>query len=363
MQFFFMAPLSAFSALVMFRILQDLFHSPAYGFGLALLYALGTPVFFRTGTLNQNLALGILAFCGFLMLWNPTGEIKISPRKKYFLAGLAGGLAVLFDYSGLVFLGGLFVYGWIKKRSQPAGQSLLSLAVNFILGALLPIGLLWFYQWKSFGNPFLPAQHWMTATDYSGFGYQGLGFPQLDLLVFLLLDPRYGLFTSAPMLLLSLLSPIIDRGGSRRIPKLETGFIFLLAIGLWIFCSANNYSRLQFNSGVRYLTALIPFLFLLTAVTLDRLPVLLRRMVVLLAFIQSWALAMYRDVENSLGVLDPILKFLLNGVQLPALVTLNRMQGALGNWIPGEISPVPILFLAGLFLLIIWWPIEGKTNA
>lgn len=363
MQFFFMAPLSAFSALMMFRVLRDLFHSPAIGLGLALLYALGTPVFFRTGTLNQNLALGILAFCGFLILWNPTGEIKLTSRNKYFLAGMAGGLAVLFDYSGLVFLGGLLLYGWLKSRSHPAGQSRLSLVLNFALGALLPIGLLWFYQWKSFGNPFLPAQHWMTATDYSGFGYQGLGFPQPDLLVLLLVDPRYGLFTSAPILLLSLLSPFIDRGESRWFPKLETGFILLLAAGLWIFCSANNFSRLQFNSGVRYLTALLPFLFLLTAVSLARLPVLLQWVAIFLAYIQSWALAMYRDVENSLGVLDPLLKLFQNGLQLPALATLNRMQGVLGNWIPGEISPIPILFLAGFFLVIIWWPFEGKTNA
>lgn len=363
MQFFLMAPLSAFSAVVMYRILQVVFQSPSCGIGLALLYALGTPVFFRTGTLNQNLALGILAFFGFLTLWNPTGEIKFTQRKKYFLAGLAGGLAVLFDYSGLVFLAGLFIYGWIKNRSRLARQSLLALTLSFTLGALLPIGLLWFYQWKSFGNPFLPAQHWMTATDYSGFGYQGLGFPQRDLLVLLLVDLRYGLFTSAPLLLLSLLSPIIDRGENRRIPKLEASFIILLAIGLWIFCSANNFSRLQYNSGVRYLTALIPFLFLLTAVTMDRLPILLRRVVILLAFVQAWALAMYRDVENSLGVFGPILKLLLNGVQLPALTTINRMQSALGDWFPGEISSVPILFLAGLFLLIIWWPIEGKANA
>lgn len=69
---------------------------------------------------------------------------------------MAGGLAVLFDYSGLVFLGGLLLYGWLKSRSHPAGQSRLSLLLNFALGALLPIGLLWFYQWKSFGNPFYP---------------------------------------------------------------------------------------------------------------------------------------------------------------------------------------------------------------
>jgi len=64
-----------------------------------------------------------------------------------------------------------------------------------------------------------------------------------------------------------------------------------------------------------------------------------------------------------LGVLDPLLKLFQNGLQLPALATLNRMQGVLGNWIPGEISPIPILFLAGFFLVIIWWPFEGKTNA
>ena len=47
----------------------------------------------------------------------------------------------------------------------------------------MPLLLLLFYQWRSFGNPFLPGQHWMPPGEGSERGYQGYGLPQLELLI------------------------------------------------------------------------------------------------------------------------------------------------------------------------------------
>ena len=316
MQFFFMAPLTAASAVAIFAVLRRMFHSDKTGLGLALLYAFGTPVFFRTGTLNQNLALGILAFFSFLLLWNYAENSGLKIETRYLLAGGLAGAAVLFDYSGVIFLIGLGIYALIKTRKVKPHEDAIksktaSLMGLFFLGSLAPLCLLWFYQWKSFGNPFLPAQHWMNKTSYSGFGYNGIGFPQLDLLLALLFDLRYGLLTSSPILALAFFAPFLNRGNKQILPGLETAFILLLFAGLWLFLAGNNYSRLQFNTGVRYLTGVIPFLFLLVSITLMRLPWLVRALVAVLSIYQSWSLAMYRDVENSLGVLSPPIKLAL----------------------------------------------------
>ena len=56
---FCMAPLSALSAVVMFQALGHLGLTSRLSLWMALLYALGTPIFFRTGYLNQNLMVGI----------------------------------------------------------------------------------------------------------------------------------------------------------------------------------------------------------------------------------------------------------------------------------------------------------------
>ena len=82
---------------------------------LSLLYAFGTPVFFRTGYLNQNMMLGQFAFMGFVAMWNPGETDRWSTQIRFFLGGIAGGTALLFDYSGVVLLLGMFFYGIAKR--------------------------------------------------------------------------------------------------------------------------------------------------------------------------------------------------------------------------------------------------------
>ncbi|MGH9657067.1 MAG: hypothetical protein ACRD96_00905, partial [Bryobacteraceae bacterium] len=110
MQVFCMAPLSAASAVLMFLVQRRLAGSESAALWLTLLYAFGTPVFFRTAYLNQNLILGHVAFAGFIVLWNPDGLVPWSNRNRALAAGLAGGLAVLLDYSGLIPLVALFAW-------------------------------------------------------------------------------------------------------------------------------------------------------------------------------------------------------------------------------------------------------------
>ena len=82
---------------------------------LALLYAFGTPVFLRTGYLNQNLSLGLFGALRVRALWDPGGRNRLSLRTRYVLAGLLGGLAFLCDYSGALAMGLLGLYAWWRR--------------------------------------------------------------------------------------------------------------------------------------------------------------------------------------------------------------------------------------------------------
>lgn len=356
MQVFAMAPITALSAVVMFFVLRTLFASDLTALGLAVLYAFGTPVFFRTGYLNHNLMLGIFAFMGFVAMWNPGSSRKLSPALGYFLGGLAGGTALLFDYSGVVFLAGLFVYGVLKQvRRQPPAQ-ILRLSIWYLVGAAGPIGLLWFYQWVSFGNPFLPAQFWMPNVAFSDRGYRGYALPQLDLLMVLAVDYRTGLFTSCPLLLLGLAAPLVDRGPGRILPRLELWTILALALVSWVFFSGNNYTRLEFNTGIRYLTSIIPFFFLAAAAVLMRLPRFAIYFISVFSIVLAWSLAMYRDVERGFGLLEPLLHVFTGGLQLPWLTTLSRMGSTYGDYFAAGVSPLPILLLVAAILFGLWFP-------
>src|SRR4030095_1261107 len=95
-----MAPLSAYSAVLIFSLLGHLGLGRRTALGLSLLYAFGTPVFFRTGYLNQNLGIGIASLLAFVMIWNPGGHLRSSLRTRYVLAGLLGGVCPPPDSKG-----------------------------------------------------------------------------------------------------------------------------------------------------------------------------------------------------------------------------------------------------------------------
>jgi hypothetical protein len=363
MQFFAMAPVSALSAVAMFYLMRVLFASNWKGLGLALLYAFGTPVFFRTGFLNHNLMLGIFAFMGFLAMWNPGHSTRWSVRTRSLLGGLAGGAALLFDYSGAVLLLALGLYGFSKQLRQDTFAAAVRQSIWYAVGALPPIGLLWFYQWQSFGNPFLPGQHWMPDVEWSDLGYRGYGLPQLDLFWMLGFDYRFGLFTSSPLMLLALAAPFVDRGPKRILPALELWTILLTTLAFWIFFSGSNYTRLEFNTGIRYMTAVLPFLFVPAAVVLMRLPRSAIYFIAIFSVVESWSLAMYRDVERGLGLLEPMLHVFTGGLQLPWLTTLSRMGSTYGDYFGQGVSPLPLFLLTAAILIGLWLPYLLPSNS
>ena len=126
-----------------------------------------------------------------------------------------------------------------------------------------------------------------------------------------------------------------------------------------------HYTRWQFNTGVRYLAPVFPFLFLPAAMVLQRMPVLARRLTGTASVALAWCIAMARDVsggkvdladpDTGLGVLDPVLAVVANGFQLPALTTLSRMQ-AYAEPIGAAVSPLPLMLLAAAILYVVWKP-------
>jgi hypothetical protein len=345
-QVFFMAPLSAAGVVLMFFTLHKIFDSHRAALWLSILYGFGTPVFFRTAFLNQNLITAHFVFAGFILLWN-VGEPLPSDKagKRFLAAGVASGLCVLMDYSGWILFVILFLYGLFKHSNRPVN------AAKFLIGALPPLALLWFYQWKSFGQPLYPPQfHMPHINPYVTEGVAGFGFPETRLLWALLFDYRFGLLLSCPLLFLA---PFSFFTGKFRVPRLELVFFFLFFIGLWIFFGGVNYTNLQFNTGIRYLVAIVPFLFIPTAAVLLALPRPIMILLAALSVFQTWCMAMYRDVERGRGVFEPFIRILQDGLQLPALTTIRRMEG-FQDVLPFGGSALPFFFVAAVVVWFLW---------
>jgi hypothetical protein len=356
MQFFCMAPLSALSAVVMFYILLSLTSSPRKAVLLALLYAIATPVFYRTGQLNQNLLVSHFALFAFALLWRPWDAAGHPKRPRYLLAGLCCGWLVVLDYSGVVALVCLSLYGLVRRSELPTEAKSRADFIYFSAGVAFCAAVLMSYQWACFGSPFYPAQHYMPPATYTGHGYRGMDWPQLDLLWETAFGMRFGLFTSAPLLALALYVPGWARGRLSLLKRRETWFIVAFTAAFFLFCAANQYGRMQFNTGVRHIVPVVPFLFLLAAGTLLRLPAVVAAILGVIGAYWSWCLAMYRDVEQGLGVFDSIIHVTFEGFRLPWLVTLERM-----GYFPGGTSALPLLVLLTVTIWVLWSVGAGRA--
>ena len=121
-----------------------------------------------------------------------------------------------------------------------------------------------------------------------------------------------------------------------------------------MFFAGSNYTRLQFNTGIRYMAPVLPFLFLPTARVLVRWPRAVQLWIAVPSVVLAWAMAMNREVWRPLGVLEPVARVLTGGFELPALTTIERMREMFGDFLPHGVSPLPLFALAGVILWLIW---------
>lgn len=348
MQAFVMVPLSALSVVLIYLVLLHTTGRPRAATLLALLYAFATPVFFRTAQLNQNLLLAHFALFAFVLLWRPGSASDTAKRPYYLLAGLCAGWTVVLDYSGLVAVLVLTGYAVARWLESAASERSIAELGKFALGVGICGAFLMAYQWSSFGNPILPAQNYMPPANFSDAGYQGFSSPSIDLLFDTAFSLRFGLFTSAPILLLAFYIPAWLRKQTTIFERRELLFIVAFVSLFFLFCAANQFGRMQFNTGVRHIVPVVPFVFLLAANALLRMPVIVASILGTLGTYWMWCLVMYRDVEQGIGIPEAIKNITLGGFQFPWLSTLERMGYV------QDASPLPLMLLSGAVIWILW---------
>jgi hypothetical protein len=349
-QAFFMAPLSALAAVVMLRFLMSLGLTTRQALLGAFLYALGTPVFFRTAFLNQNVFIAHLMLFGFVALWRRAAEPADSSEMATAFAGLMGGYSLTSDYSGAIVLAALGAYAawtaWQSGGISAAWRRTLWYAV----GAAGPIVLLLFYQWRAFGSPWYPGQQYMPPVDWIDVGYKGVSWPEWRLFKMLLFSTQFGLFVACPLMLLALGGFVIALRERTWLPRREAIFLAAFSFVFVVFFSAVQYTQLQWVTGIRYILPVVPTLFPLVMVALLRLPPLARYVVVVAAFAESWCLSMVRATDIS----DSIARVLVGGFQLPWVSVLSRMAPQYMPFLERQSSPLALFLLCGALVYGIW---------
>ncbi len=370
-----MAPLGALAALAVFFFLRRRLGSERKALWLALLYAFGTPIFFRSAFLNQNAIVAHCVLFAYLLAVGGEASPEGAPPALPSVARLLGigallGLAILCDYSGVPLA---VAFGlWLMWRAGGAARVLARLGgrspgkgpgargpgaaleaaaragLIYAAGAALPIAVLLGYQDAAFGNPLFPAQHYMPATVLSVRGWNGVALPLPELLWRNLLDARYGLLAFAPMLVAAPAALWLKRreGGPTAA---ELWLAFGASAALYLFCSSIEFALLQWNTGVRYMVPAVPLLFFALVPVLLRLPRWALWTLVLPTLVVSWSVAMAREsVPASLALV------FLRGFQLPWMEVLRKTAGGYLPFLSGGASPLPIFCLAGVVLWLLW---------
>ncbi len=340
-----MAPLGAMAAVVLFRFLTLRLGDQRKALWLALLYTFATPLFFRSGFLNQNAIVAHAVLVAWVALGWPGADHDSVRIRRWLGAGLCLGIGLLCDYSAaplaVVFGCWAIGEGWAAGGLRTAARR----SVAYVAGAAGPIALLLFYQWSAFGSPWFPAQHYMPATEFSVRGWNGFTLPTLDLLWGNLFDLRFGLLVFCPMLALALAAPFLRR--TREFLNGREVAIALLGVGaLWLFSSSIQFGNLQWNTGVRYMVPAVPLLFFLMLPVVGALPRWTAGIVIGASLVVSWAVAMTRE--------DPVSAIRMvftEGPTLPLLIVLRKTAAAYAPFLgsgaqPAGIAAVLILALA-----------------
>lgn len=347
---FFMAPLTAGFLVFFYDVLRERAVDPRRAAGLTMLLGFGTPIFFRSTGLNHNMFVMYGMFVAFVLLWLPPGMPGPVSRTRRFWAGFWGGITLATDYIGVIILPVLYAYLVLPRASATSWRVSLRESLDMVVGSLPPIAFLLYSQWAIFGNPFLPAQYWMPEQNaYVREGLRGFTMPAWDLFLQNFFHPGFGLYVWGPLLLLALVPAWWYRADSLILPRRERLFVVAAFLLLLLFCSANQYSRLQWNSGFRYLVPLVPFLVLALADHWVRMPLWARMPVTILAVLHSWVLTVYRDpVPQSWGL------FLSEGVQLPWFRVLKLTAApdsplSSAGWLPAALLLTTIAMAAGIW--------------
>ena len=347
-----MAPLGALGAWLVFGFLKNRGVEERSAAGWALLYALGTPMLFRSAFLNQNAILAHCVLGGYVLVagWRPRPGTAPMPSGSLAGAGALLGFGLVCDYSAAPLL---LAFGlWILAAHLPHGVGAsIRAGARYTAGALPMIGLLLWYQFTAFGSPWFPAQRYMPATEFSVMGWNGLFAPTGELLWGNLFDRRYGLFAFCPLLLAALPAAFTRRERADPTAR-ELWLTALSSLALYVFSSANQFANLQWNTGVRYLIPLVPPLFLAARPVLRAMPRWSRMALISASVAISFAVSMTRE-----SVTEALSLVLSGGPTLPVFVVLEKMASGYPALQFGIIGPAVALGGSAALLYLVWRPV------
>jgi len=255
--------------------------SPASTDAMTLTYALGTLAFSYSELFMSHQPSATLLFASFYGLWRwARGEW---PEARLLLCGALASAAVVAEYTTALGVLGLALYGILALRRQQRSLPASVRAGTLFVGGAVPLTLLlMWYHTRAFGGPLESGYRHLADVAYQPWhegGFLGVGLPRARPFLLSFFSPLRGMFTLSPALLLSVpgMALLFRRSRSEADLRCVAWTTLAIALGYAYFTSSFSYESWGWSTGPRHLTALVPFLLLPCALTLDRMRTALLR--------------------------------------------------------------------------------------
>lgn len=264
-------------ALFLERYLRDFVRDPALRYTSVVAGLLGTNFLAYTNIYASHTPYAIAAFVSFALIERELrlsrGDARRRRPSRAFLAGLAAGACVAYEYQSLFVAVVLALFGalvfWRPTR-----------LAAFALGGLLNVpGVAWFH-WRAFGNPLTPGHKLLENQSFAAVHHKGLFgivWPTWDHIKPLAVDPGAGFFGLSPFMWLGLVGvPILllspfGTPSLRRAVRVAT-IVWVLACAMLFGVNAGFVEwRGGWTVGPRYLVPCGPFFAFGSALALERL--------------------------------------------------------------------------------------------
>jgi hypothetical protein len=362
---------SALLCLLIFYLLNNFFQlNIKQSIWLTLFYGFGTLGFSYSTTLYSHIPAAFFGFFSFVCILILKHTINPHSKKLGFLAGFSASTAVLIEPSTVFVLGFLFIYlaSFAKGRSQ---------LLMFCVGCVPPACLQFINNFACFGNPLASGYNYSNPAVMFSHNGKLFGFPNPINVLRILFLPDRGLFTSSPVLLMTIPGCLIFI----KSKKWRAEALFCLAVtGSFLLFIISYYAWHHASTpGPRYLLPILPFMFLLSVFAIKKMPRLFSLLGLISIVINLAITLVGNEVDHDMAnpLRDFVLKNILDGnvsvnrvpfsnfSAYPSIYKLNTLDCPpnfssfnLGEFIfPHQITSILPLFI----FWILWWVLWKKT--
>jgi hypothetical protein len=226
---------------------------------IALCISLATPIFPYAGAFYGHSLAAILAFSAFF-LWMEVNQFdaQITPG-RLLLGGFLIGFMVLTEYPTIIIALILIGYTMYVIRSKQASWDWKTVSL-FFAGGTIPLVLFMSYNWICFGSPLITGysnEYLQKFKEIHSEGLMGIGWPNLETLLYMTIQPMQGIFIQSPVLFLAIGGFFIMLREKKLRAELIVGTLtivtyFLAISGFKLWWGGDSFT-------VRHLIPILPF--------------------------------------------------------------------------------------------------------